>query len=239
MKTILIDDERMSLELLTIKLQKIAPELQIVASYQKPEEAIVGIRQHKPDVIFLDIEMPNMNGFDVLDQFEHHDFDVIFTTAYSQYAIDAIRQSAIDFLLKPIREIELSNAIERLKQKRQAINQPSHAFLQAQFNKIAIPSSKGIVFVPVQNIVRLESDSNYTVFYLTNRQKLIASRTLKDFEALLVPTGFVRIHRSSMINLTHLQEYIRGEGGTVLMVDGSEIEVSRREKPTLMARIGL
>jgi two-component system LytT family response regulator len=239
MTTILIDDERMSLELLNMKLQKVAPDIEILATYQKPEDAIIGIRQHKPDVIFLDIEMPKMNGFDLLDQFEHHNFEVIFTTAYSQYAIEAIRQSAVDFLLKPIREVELSNAIERLKQKLSTVPPMAQPFLQGQFNKIAIPSVKGIVFTPIQNIIRLESESNYTIFHLANKQKLVASRTLKDFESLLEPNGFVRIHRSSMVNLAHLQEYFRGEGGSVLMSDGSEVEVSRREKPSLMARIGL
>jgi len=241
MNAILIDDERMSLELMELKVQKVAPDINILATFQKPEEAIVGIRQLKPDVVFLDIEMPDMDGFALLRQLGTYSFDVIFTTAYSQYAIEAIRQSAIDFLLKPVREVELSNAIERLK----------HRFLEkkrlettTKLNKISIPSLKGVILVAVEDIIRLESEGNYTTFYLKSLsaksiQKITASRTMKEFEAVLAPFNFIRIHRSSIINLHYLQEYIRGEGGTAIMADGSEVEVSRREKPLLLSRIGL
>jgi two-component system, LytTR family, response regulator len=244
MNAILVDDERMSLELLMLKLQKVAPEINIIATFQKPEEAIIGIRQHQPDVVFLDIEMPGIDGFGLLNKLGQHDFEVIVTTAYSQYAIDAIRQSALDFLLKPVREIELSDAIERLKKKFKSKNQSHNISVQqsSKFNKIAIPSLKGVVLVALDNIVRLESDSNYTTFYIKEpnqkvSKKILASRTMKEFESLIDNNGFVRVHRSSIINLQYLTEYIRGEGGTALMADGSEVEVSRREKATLLARI--
>lgn len=241
MNAILIDDERMSLELMELKVQKVAPDISILATFQKPEEAIVGIRQLKPDVVFLDIEMPGMDGFALLRQLGTYSFDVIFTTAYSQYAIEAIRQSAIDFLLKPVREVELSNAIERLKRRHLEKKQIEAT---AKLNKISIPSLKGVILVAVEDIIRLESEGNYTTFYLKSLsvksiQKITASRTMKEFEAVLAPFNFIRIHRSSIINLHYLQEYIRGEGGTAVMADGSEVEVSRREKPLLLSRIGL
>lgn len=241
MNAILIDDERMSLELMELKVQKVAPDISILATFQKTEEAIVGIRQLKPDVVFLDIEMPGMDGFALLRQLGTYSFDVIFTTAYSQYAIEAIRQSAIDFLLKPVREVELSNAIERLKRRHLEKKQIEAT---AKLNKISIPSLKGVILVAVEDIIRLESEGNYTTFYLKSLsvksiQKITASRTMKEFEAVLAPFNFIRIHRSSIINLHYLQEYIRGEGGTAVMADGSEVEVSRREKPLLLSRIGL
>lgn len=241
LKVILIDDERMSLEVLAIKLRSLAPHTDIVATYQSPEEAIMGIRQLKPDVVFLDIEMPQIDGFTLLRHLEPYSFEVIFTTAYHQYAIEALRLSALDFLLKPIREIELSAALQRLEKKRQnQQNIPS----ALQFNKIAIPSLKGITFVPIEEIVWLESDSNYTVFHLahptgTQVRKIVASRTLKEFENILAPVQFLRVHRSALINLLRIKEYTRGEGGTVLMDDGSEVEIARSEKKGFLERLGL
>lgn len=245
-KAILVDDERMSLEVLAIKLRKVAPEINILSTFQSPEEAVVGIRQLKPDVLFLDIEMPLLDGFTLLRQLEPYSFEVIFTTAYNQYAIEAIRQSALDFLLKPVREIELSSALQRLEKKRhnqQTSHNESLALSSLQFNKIAIPSLKGVTFVPIQDIVWLESDSNYTVFHLaangTPPRKLVASRTLKEFEQILASAHFLRVHRSALINLLRVKEYVRGEGGTVLMDDGSEVEISRNEKKGFLEKLGL
>jgi two-component system, LytTR family, response regulator len=246
LKAVLVDDERMSLEVLAIKLRKIAPETVILATFQSPEEAAVSIRQLKPDVLFLDIEMPQMDGFTLLHHLEPYSFEVIFTTAYNQYAIDAIRQSALDFLLKPIREIELSSALQRLEKKRsiQPISSDSVPISSLQFNKIPIPSLKGVTFVPIQDIVWLESDSNYTVFHLSSLhgaapRKLVASRTLKEFENMLTPAHFFRVHRSALINLLRVKEYIRGEGGTAIMDDGSEVEISRNEKKEFLEKLGL
>lgn len=247
-KAILVDDERMSLEVLAIKLRKLAPEMEILATFQSSEEAVVGIRQLKPDVLFLDIEMPQMDGFTVLRRLEPYTFEVVFTTAYTQYAIEAIRQSALDFLLKPVREIELSSALQRLEKKlfsqQTAVNGVSPAPSMIQFNKIAVPSLKGVTFVPIQDIVWLESDSNYTVFHLANvngtlPRKIVASRTLKEFESMLTSAQFLRVHRSALINLLRVKEYVRGEGGTAIMDDGSEVEVARSEKKGFLEKLGL
>lgn len=248
MKAILVDDERMSLEVLAIKLRKLAPEIEILATFQSSEEAVVGIRQLKPDVLFLDIEMPQMDGFTLLRRLEPYTFEVVFTTAYTQYAIEAIRQSALDFLLKPVREIELSSALQRLEKKllnqQAASNGASPVLSLIQFNKIAVPSLKGVTFVPIQDIVWLESDSNYTVFHLANvngtlPRKIVASRTLKEFENILTSAQFLRVHRSALINLLRVKEYVRGEGGTAIMDDGSEVEVARGEKKGFLEKLGL
>lgn len=247
-KAILVDDERMSLEVLAIKLRKLAPEMEILATFQSPEEAVVGIRQLKPDVLFLDIEMPKMDGFTVLRRLEPYTFEVVFTTAYTQYAIEAIRQSALDFLLKPVREIELSSALQRLEKKLLNQSTTSNGVSPVpsliQFNKIAVPSLKGVTFVPIQDIVWLESDSNYTVFHLANLngmlpRKIVASRTLKEFESMLTSAQFMRVHRSALINLLRVKEYVRGEGGTAIMDDGSEVEVARSEKKGFLEKLGL
>ncbi len=248
LKAILVDDERMSLEVLAIKLRKTAPEIDIIATFQSPEEATVGIHQLKPDVVFLDIEMPQMDGFTLLRQLEPYAFEVIFTTAYNQYAIEAIRRSALDFLLKPVREIELISALQRLEKKLHSRNTAATGSVlpvsSVQFNKIAVPSLKGVTFVPIEEIVWLESDSNYTVFHLANvngamPRKLVASRTLKEFESMLTGVQFLRVHRSALINLLRVKEYIRGEGGTAVMDDGSEVEISRNEKKGFLEKLGL
>ncbi len=236
MTALLLDDERLALDALRVKLRRVAPDLRILAECQEPARTETLIRQLQPDVVFLDVEMPGLDGFSLLSRFPDPPFEVIFTTAYSEYAVSALRVSALDFLLKPISETELRAALDRLAQKRQA---PKAAPLHAQFNKIAVPSLKGLSFVPVQDIVWLQAESNYTTFHLLNRQKLVASRTLRDFAEILEPLQFVRVHRSSLINLAHLVEYVRGEGGTVRLADGSEVEVARGEKKAFLERIGL
>jgi two-component system LytT family response regulator len=192
--------------------------------------------------------MPKMDGFSLLRRLEPYAFEVVFTTAYTQYAIEAIRQSALDFLLKPVREIELSSALQRLEKKlfsqRSSGNGASPVSSLAQFNKIAVPSLKGVTFVPIQDIVWLESDSNYTVFHLANGngtlpRKIVASRTLKEFESMLTSAQFLRVHRSALINLLRVKEYVRGEGGTAIMDDGSEVEVARSEKKGFLEKLGL
>ncbi|WP_338871965.1 LytTR family DNA-binding domain-containing protein [Spirosoma sp. SC4-14] len=244
LSAILVDDERASLDALRVKIQKVAPDLDVIQTFQQPTEAVAELAHYKPDVVFLDIDMPGMDGFTLLRELGSHDFEVIFCTAYGQYAIDALRVSALDFLLKPIHEVELRQAIDRLHQKRQHREflspnaNRSIPSAHALFNKIAVSSLRGLTFVPIQDIIRLEADSNYTTFYLVDGRKIVATKTLKDFADMLEPLNFVRIHRSSLINLHHLNEYVRGEGGTVIMCDGSEVEVSRREKQHFLERIG-
>lgn len=238
MNAILIDDERMSLDVLAIKLQRVAPAIQILASYDDPEAGLLGLRQHQPDVLFLDVDMPRLDGFALLNQYGPYSFEVIFTTAHSQYAIEAVRQSAVDFLLKPVSEAELGKAVGRLEQRLQA-KTPATPAWPLQFQKLPVPSGRGVVFIPIEHIIRLEADSNYTTFYCTDRPRLVAARTIGQFADLLLPMGFVRVHRSAVVNVRHIAEYIRGDGGTIVMVDGSEVDVSRREKAQVLELLGL
>lgn len=238
MTAVLIDDEKTALDALMAKLTKVAPDVSVLATFTMPSEAIFAIPKLDPTVVFLDVEMPNIDGFSLLNQLKDADFEVIFTTAYNQYAIHALRTRACDYLLKPIDETELLAALNRLKHKVEA-KQKELPLPQLRSGRIAIPSMKGLQFVQVEEIIWLSSDRNYTSFYLRNGQQLIASRTLKDFETLLAPYGFIRVHHSSVINPQHVMEYLRGEGGVVIMSDSTEIEVSKRRKQEFLAKMSL
>lgn len=240
MTAVLIDDEQAAIDALMSKLTKVAPSIQIIASFTMPAEAIQAIPKLDPTVVFLDVEMPTMDGLSLLGHLKEADFEVIFTTAYSQYAIHALRTRACDYLLKPIIETELAEAITRLQHKIEfRSKQQTQPMLAPKSGRIGIASMKGLQFVQVEDIIWLSSERNYTNFYLRNRQHLVASRTLKEFENLLLPYGFIRIHHSSVINPQHVVEYLRGEGGAVVMSDGTEIEVSKRRKQFFLTKMSL
>ncbi|MBK9736938.1 MAG: response regulator transcription factor [Saprospiraceae bacterium] len=195
------------------------------------------IMELHPELVFLDIEMPVMNGIDMLEKMEKTDFHVIFTTAYDQYAIKAIKLNASDYLLKPIDKDELILAIDKIKSSEGGhLNKEKIQFLKhnlhvlSSLQKIAIPSSEGIMFFDLSTIVHLEANSNYTVIYFNNNSKIISSRTLKEFEDLLPSDIFFRCHHSHLINLKYISKYIKGEGGFVDLGQGKLVEISRRKK---------
>lgn len=237
LRAILVDDELSSLQNLQSKLVEFCPDVEVVATAQKPEDAILIIRQHKPDVIFLDIEMPRMNGFRMLDELGELDFQIIFTTAYNHYAVDAIRISAFDYLMKPVAIKELQNALERLAKYRQTRTRDKLDVLRqslspnkSQEEKIAIPTNEGLEFIPIKNILHIESSSNYSKIFLTDGKNILVTKLLKDFEDILEPYNFFRVHNSHLINLAYIKKYIRGEGGQVEMQNGDVIDVARRKK---------
>jgi len=244
LKAILVDDELSSLQNLQQKIAEFCPEIKIVATPNKPEEAIFLIHHYKPDVVFLDIEMPRMNGFRMLEELQDLDADIIFTTAYNHYAIDAIRISAFDYLMKPISVEDLQNAVTRLmvKHKRQtseklSVLKKSLQENRSQEDRIAIPTSEGMEFINIKNIVRIESSSNYSKLHLLSGQTLLVTRLLKDFEEMLLPYRFYRVHHSHLINLTYIKKYIRGEGGQIVMQNGDVIDVARRKKDEFLKLI--
>lgn len=243
-KTILIDDERSSLENLEQKIREFCPELKILATVEQPAEAILLIRHHKPDLIFLDIEMPHLNGFRMLDELGDYNAEIVFTTAYNHYAIEAIRISAFDYLMKPVSITDLKATVERLSRQlakatrqrldvlRQSLNKPNN-----QDQKIAVPTWEGLEFVLIRNLVRIESSSNYSRLFFTNGETLLVTRQLKEFEEMLTPYRFCRVHNIHLINLQYVKRYIRGEGGSVIMDNGDEIDVSRRKKDDFLRQI--
>ena len=235
---IIVDDElhcRTALETLIVKH---FPELSIKAICKSPAEGIQAITGHHPDLVFSDVEMPPSTGFEMLQQLDEINFDIIFTTAYEKYAIQAIKFSAMDYLLKPIGKEDLAEAILRVKEKK--LHEKSTKKIEALFNnikgiknttkKIVLPTTNGIELVYLQDIVRLDSNGNYTTFHLKNNQKILVSKTIKEYEEMLEEVHFFRVHNSHIINLHYVKNYIKGEGGIVKMEDGSEIDVSRRRK---------
>ena len=244
LKAILIDDELNSLQNLQSKLEKYCPVVKVVASFQKPEEAIPQVRQQKPDVLFLDIEMPKMNGFRLIEELGGFEGEIIFITAYNHFAIDAMRISAFDYLVKPVSIAELQMAIARLQQQRSKHTKERLNILKqsieenkSQENKIAVPTSEGLEFIVIKNIIRIESSTNYSRLYLTNKQPLLVTKQLKDFEEILTPYRFFRVHNSHLINLNYISKYIRGEGGQVVMENGDVVDVSRRKKEEFLELI--
>lgn len=237
MKVIIIDDEAPKRKRLQTTLKTFCPFVDIVGTPSCCQEAFKMISKYQPDLIFLDIEMPDETGFDFLKRFDQPSFEVVFVTDYDQYAIKAIKFSAIDYLIKPIDELELIKAVGRVQRRLQSnlINYNSTLMqnitqLNDQTNRIAIPKLNGYEFVPVQNIIRCEADRDNTRIYLVDDQNIYATKGLKDFYDLLKSYGFVRVHQSHIINLYKVKAYFKGEGGYVKMIDQSTVDISRRRK---------
>jgi len=246
LKAIIIDDETSSRMSLRQKISSHCPIVEIIEECQGGEEGIKAIEENHPDIVFLDVEMPRMNGFVMLQQLKERNFELIFTTAYDHYAINAIRFSALDYLVKPIEVEELKVAVDRAQQKReekspnQRIETLLHNLLDTKSGKsrIAIPSMEGLQFVELSEIIYLGAESNYTLIYLTDNIRITVTRTLKDFEEILPSSLFIRIHHSYIINKDHVLKYIKGDGGRVIMSNGKELEVARRKKEEFMKAIG-
>lgn len=245
LKAILVDDELNSLQNLQFKIQEYCPSIRVVAQTQNPEEAIRLIQLYKPDVIFLDIEMPRMSGFKMLEQIPEVDFEVIFITAYNHYAINAIRISAFDYLVKPVAIEDLQRTVERLgnfsvrkSRERAEVLKKNMGNPKTQEDQIAIPTSDGLEFLQIKQIIRIESSSNYSKLFLQNGQHLVVTRQLKDFEELLQDYRFYRVHHSHLINLNYIAKYVRGDGGQITMRNGDMIDVSRRKKEVFLKLIG-
>jgi two-component system LytT family response regulator len=241
-KTILIDDEVHCLDTLTIVLNEYCPQVQIVEVCTSAKQGLVAIEKHNPVLVFLDIEMPVMNGFELLELFTELPFAVIFTTSYDQYAIKAIRFSALDYLLKPIDAKELVTAVHKIQIQRNLPSVEQFRMLMSRINrteggihKIAVPTFEGFELIPTEEIIYCEANDNYTHFLLKNNKKIIACRILKEIEEQLADfISFIRVHHSYIVNLNEVTKYIRGEGGYLVMSDGTSVNVSRSRKDALM-----
>lgn len=241
-KAILIDDEVHCLDTLSMILEDYCKDVQVAEKCLSATEGLAAIEKFKPDLVFLDIEMPVMNGFDMLDKFDHIPFSVIFTTSYNQYAIKAIRFSALDYLLKPIDPKELVAAINAIQKQQHKPTIEQFAMMKGHlqnrqngFQNIAVPTLEGFEMIPAVDLIRCEAEDNYTHLYLKNGKKVTACRTLKEMEEHLKDFSFfLRVHHSYMVNLNEISKYIRGEGGYLVMNDGSTINVSRSRKEALM-----
>ncbi len=239
---IIVDDEPDCCESLSILLQRYCPEVKILNVCYSAKSAIACINEHCPDMLFLDIEMPFMNGFEMLEKLGEITFELIFTTSYDQYAIKAIHFSALDYLLKPINREDLQKSVQKAAQRNQHIlPQQLEVLLQklkrpaVPITKLPIPTMEGFQLVPVESIISCKAESNYTFIFLKNKQKIIASRMLKEIEEMLEDFSFVRVHHSYIVNINEVEKYIRGEGGYLVMTDGSTINVSRSRKEILLS----
>lgn len=241
MKAILVDDEPRSNENLRILLEDHCPKIKVIAECIDPRESIQKINTLKPDVLFLDVEMPHINGFGVLNEVRSSVRQVIFTTAHGKYAIQALREHALDFLLKPVDPEELVRAIDRLKnsvspdlllQSLERIEKLEQQFRKHHSNHLAIQTGEGYILVNHTEIIRMEAESNYTHVYC-QKKKYTVAKLLGYFEEQLT-SGFIRVHSSHLVNLQHIKTYQRGDGGYVVMSDGTAVEVSRSRKKELM-----
>lgn len=243
-KAIIIDDESRARNILRILLEKHIPSITTVYLADGAEQGLELIEKHEPNLVFLDIEMPFMDGFDLLAKIDKRKFDIIFTTAYDQYAIKAIRFSALDYLLKPISPEELKAAVDRYLVKKNLKNENGKLYknllynmdnLNAENPRLAISTQEGVALLNVNEILFCEASSNYTIFHLAGDKKFIASKTLKEFDEILTDYGFFRVHKSNLVNLEHVSSFSHGEG--LRLSTGKTVEVSRRKKQLLLEKL--
>lgn len=245
LKVIIIDDEEAARITLVKLLEWNDPDVEVIALCANADEGKIAIKNLHPDIVFLDIEMPVKNGFDLLKELPNIDFEVIFVTAYDQFAIEAFKQHAIAYLLKPVDEDELKVSLERArKQMSTTLNEETLTKLfeslqkqQPAFNKIAIPTLDGLELIKVENIIRCSSDGNYTYIYHGKREPLLVSKTLKQIEEQLRGfSQFIRVHHSHVVNLFFVKRYRKGKGGSLVLEDDTIIPVSRSRKDTLLSQ---
>ncbi len=242
---IIVDDEPYSCESLATLLERYCPDIKLVDICYSATDALKAINEQTPTLVFLDIEMPGMNGFEMLQQLPSINFSIIFTTSYDQYAIKAIRFSALDYLLKPVDREELITAVDKALRRSSHDTFPQQMELllhklqhpQSAINKIAIPTMEGLQMIAVNSIISCASSSNYTIFSLKNKEKITASKTLKETEELLDEFSFVRVHHSFIVNINEIEKYIKGDGGYLIMSDGLTIDVSRSRKEFLLKKL--
>lgn len=241
----IIDDESHCIESLEILLKKYCPQVVVDRTYTSAKEGLLGLRMGLPDILFLDVEMPWMNGIELLQALGDISFKVIFTTAHHQYAVQAFRLSAIDYLLKPINKNDLVEAVGRaLKDSRRNMSEGIKHLAQNMehstlHHRIAVPTKEGLDYILIENIVYCEADSNYTHIVLKEGKSLLMSRPLKELDLQLRSYQFIRIHHSYLINPNHMLRYVRGNAGYVVMSNNKSLNVSRTRKQELMNQMGL
>ena len=241
-RALIVDDEPNNRENLRLALAAYCQEVEVIAEADSAISAMDRIKELSPDLVFLDIAMPLGSGFELLEGLPQIDFEIIFVTAYDQYAIRAIKFSAVDYLLKPINALELKKAVDRVQSKQLEKNQRGQLEallhnLKQQEKKIALPQLDHIEFVAVSDIVRCQGDRNYTHFFLKDGRNLLVSRTLKEYVELLDDHSFYRVHQSHLVNLDCVQKYKKRDGGTLVTSDGATIPVARARKEELLARL--
>ena len=241
-KAILIDDEINALEMMEWLIKTYCPKVTIAGMYKNADEGVRGIKEHRPDVVFLDIEMPHMNGFDMLEQFDELFFDVVFCTAYDQFALKAFRYSALNYLLKTVDPDDLVATVERVEKLRSVPTREQFQLLMQNINaqekstppRIALSHNDGLIFVKTADILYCEAESNYTCVHLADGKKILVSRVLKELDEALSGADFFRVHGSFLVNLNHIKKFVRGDGGYLVMDNDVTISVSRSRRQEFM-----
>jgi two-component system LytT family response regulator len=244
---LIVDDEPNNVIILANLLQDFCPKVTVIGDAGNVPKAEALIRETGPDLVFLDIEMPYGSGFDLLDKLRPVNFEIIFVTAFNEYTLRAFRYSALDYLLKPINISELQQSVNKAEQNIQLKNfdRRLDSFLEnfkrsvSDIPKIALPGKNGVVFIPMTDIIRCEGSRGYTSIFIRNKGKIISSKNMKEYEALLPEEKFYRVHNSHLVNISCISGYQRGRGGYIEMEDGAVIEVAVRRKDELMVRLGL
>jgi two-component system LytT family response regulator len=239
MKALLLDDEQPVLEALQGKLNLFCPEVEVVALCQKVDDALAQLRSEDIEIVFLDVNLSGESGFDLIEKWDGEELpSLIFTTAHDEFAVQAIKHAALDYLLKPIDAEELVKAVRKAGEKvgvdRQTVVKEAS---RGAPKKLVIPTTEGMHILNVEDIVRCESSSNYTQFFLSDKTSVLASKTMKEYETLLRPAGFERVHKSHLVNLEMIAKYVSADGGYLLLIEGSTVPVSNRKKEVLVQHL--
>jgi len=245
LKTIIVDDEPDAVDFISSIIGEYCPGLEVAGKAYDVKDGVQRIKELKPDLVFLDVEMPHGTGFDLLENFPDKDFDVVFITAFNHYAIKAIKFSAVDYILKPININEFIEAVNKVLQKRTSNLYRGNENIKILLenlrtglpSRLAIPTSDGMEYLNPKDIIRIEADRSYSWFYITGNRKMLVSKNLKEFQDLLNDRYFFRPHNSHLINLKFVKKYIRREGGYIEMLDGSEVPVSRNRKELFLVHM--
>ncbi len=237
---IIVDDEEQCRTALAALLAQWCPDVVIAAQTGSLSSAMAAIRRHSPDIVFLDIELSGASGFDLLEALHEPDFGVIFTTGHNEYAVRAFRHAALDYLLKPIQPPELIQAVQRSSERGEssaaALRQLQRQLLSDTPQRLALPTSQGFTFVAIPDILRCEAEDNYTRFHFHSAESLIASRNIGEYDKTLTEHNFMRVHKSHLVNLDCVRHYIKGRGGSLILSDGSTVDVSVRKRDEFLRR---
>jgi len=244
LKTLIVDDEQDAVGFIASIIREYCPRLDIIGTASSVKEGVSIIIEEKPDLVFLDVEMPHGSGFDLLGHFPEKTFDVIFITAFNHYAIRAIKFSAVDYILKPININEFIEAVDKVIHKRASVSDRNANYSTLLENlrssipaRLAIPTSDGMEYLNTKDIIRIEADRSYCWFYLSDKRRILVSKNLKEYQELLSERNFFRTHNSHLINLEYVKKYIRSEGGSIEMTDGSHIPVSRSRRDLFLLQM--
>jgi two-component system, LytTR family, response regulator len=249
MTAVIVEDDDDSQEVLRLLLTRDFPQIQLLGQFYTAQEGLEGIRRIKPALVFLDIALPDKSGFDLLRELNQIDFDIIFVSGYNEFAAQAFRWSALDFLLKPVTASLLREAIDKAESRRNPHNTNEQLRLLLEnmsslqrskpLSKLALPTASDIEFVNISDVIRVEGDKNYSTFVLNDKRKITVSRTLGEYEKMLERTTFMRIHKSHLANLIYVKKYMKADGGWVLTADGAELPVSPAKRKDLLEQLSL